>query len=403
MSGMPIPPLDKDRPTIAWIEQLRKRYPCETELDRVLTRKLLRRAGPPYSPLSVQTLVDAASALIRNEVEGAFDITESRWLSGGASKLQMAFNLNWNQPGVGRASTPMVLRMEPPESITETSRRREFQIIRAMAGCVPVPRTYWVDAEGTYLPYPAIIYGLCRGVTKPTAASSGVTGVGTKMPSLLRKPLGAQYVEHLAKIHTFDWLRADLTAFDKPARGTQAVEWQLNRWERVWEEDANEDVPLMRLAMAWLRDNMPVVDTVSVVHGDYRVGNFLFTEEDNEISAWLDWELSYLGDRHEDLAWATKEIFGHTDEGGKVFLVGGFLPRDQFFAAYEKASGLSVNMKTLRYYNLLSNYKSVAICLATGYRAPRNGKTHQDVLVAWLAGISYMLLDELRTQLEEVL
>ena len=50
-----------------------------------------------------------------------------------------------------------------------------------------------------------------------------------------------------------------------------------------------------------------------------------------------------------------------------------------------------------------SNYKAVAIVLATGYRAPRNGKTHQDVLVSWITGISYSLLDELRTQMEEVL
>jgi hypothetical protein len=41
----------------------------------------------------------------------------------------MAFELNWNQPGVGRTRSSMVLRMEPPESISETSRLREFQII----------------------------------------------------------------------------------------------------------------------------------------------------------------------------------------------------------------------------------------------------------------------------------
>ena len=117
----------------------------------------------------------------------------------------------------------------------------------------------------------------------------------------------------------------------KPGPGTQAVEWQLNRWERVWEEDSNEDVPLMRLAMSWLRRNNPETDHISVVHGDYRVGNFLFTESDRKITAWLDWELSYLGDHHEDLAWTTKDIFGHADEEGKHFLVGGFIPKEEFW------------------------------------------------------------------------
>ena len=395
--------VDKNRPAQDWIEKLRKRYPCEQEIDRILTRKMLRRAGPPYSPISLDTLVEGTRALIASKLGNSFKIAEPKWLSGGASKLQMEFVLHWNQPDIGQTATPMVLRMEPSESITETSRLRELQIIKAMEGHVPVPPTYWVDSQGEFLPYPAIVYGFAKGVTKPTTSTSGVTGIGTTMPASLRQVLGSQFVEHLAQIHTFDWRKADLSAFDKPAAGTQAIELQLNRWERVWEEDANEDMPLMRLAMSWLRNNMPPVDHVSVVHGDYRVGNFLFTEHDNQISAWLDWELCYLGDRHEDLAWTTKEIFGHPDEEGKTFLVGGFTPREEFFKAYEKLSGLSVNPQTLRYYNLFSNYKSVAICLATGWRASLNGKTHQDVLVAWLAGISYMLLDELRTQLEEVL
>lgn len=294
--------LDKNHPTHEWIEQLRKRFPCEKEIDRVLTRKLQRRAGPPYSPVSLETLVKGTEALLRSELKEGFEITEAKWLSGGASKLQMAFMLNWNQPGTGRTTTPMVLRMEPSESIVESSRLREFQIIKAFDGYLPVPPTYWVDSEGQFLPYPAIIYGFAEGVTKPSAGTSNVTGVGTFIPPSLRPILGRQFVDHLARIHLFDWSKADLSAFDKPAPGTQAVEWQLNWYERLWEENANEDVPLLRLAMAWMRNNIPPVDRVSVTHGDYRIGNFLYTEHDNKISTWLDWELAHLGDRHEDLA-----------------------------------------------------------------------------------------------------
>jgi aminoglycoside phosphotransferase (APT) family kinase protein len=399
----PMTRVDKNRPTHAWIEQLRERYPCEAEIDRLLTRKLTRRAGPPYAPVSLETLVQGTEALIRHELKDEFEILDAQWLSGGASKLQMAFKLRWQQPGIGHTVTPMVLRMEPSESITETSRLREFQIIKALDGVLPVPPTYWVDAEGRFLPYPAIVYGFAEGVTKPTASTSGVTGVGTQMPPQVRATLGPQFVDHLARLHSFDWRQADLGAFSKPAPGTQAIEWKLNQWERIWEEDVNEDVPLIRLAMAWLRQNMPPVDHVSVVHGDYRVGNFLYTEHDLQISSWLDWELGYLGDRHEDLSWTTKGIFGHAAEDGETFLVGGLMPREQFFSAYEKASGLPVVPETLRYYDIFSNVKSVVICLATGTRVPRNGKSHQDIVVSWLSGISYLLLDELRTQLEEVL
>ncbi|MDH1440438.1 phosphotransferase family protein [Pseudomonas sp. GD03721] len=398
-----MPALDKNDPAADWIETLRLRYPCERELDRILTRKMRLRSGPAYTPVTLETLVAGTRSLLASSLPDAFELTDARWLSGGASKLQMQFSLRWNKPGIGWTDTPMVLRMEPAESITETSRLREFQIIRALAGQVPVPPTYWVDATAAYLPYPAIIYGFADGVTKPTSASSNVSGIGTSMPASLRQPLGRQLVEQLAALHGFDWRQADIDAFDKPAPGTQALEWQLNRWARVWEEDANEDVPLMRLAAAWLRQNMPPVKQACVVHGDFRVGNFLFTEHDTRITAWLDWELSYLGDPHEDLAWVTKDIFGHMAEDGHTFLVGGLIPRDEFFGTYEALTGFTVDPKTLQYYDLFSNFKSVAICLATGYRATRNGKTHQDVVVAWLAGIGYRLLDELRQQLEEVL
>ena len=395
--------VDKNHPSEAWIASLRHRLPCETELDRVLTRKLLRRAGPPFQAVSLATLIAGVEALLRSESHRDFSISEASWLSGGASKLQMAFSLTWHQPGSGPSTTRMVLRMEPSESITETSRLREYQIIKACTGIVPLPVVYWVDGEGQFLPYPAIVYGFVEGAPKPSTSSSGVSGVGTYFPPAMRAALGRQFATHLGHIHAFDWHRAELSAFDKPAPGIEAVLWDLNHWERVWEEDINEDVPLMRLAMAWLRANMPPVDHISVVHGDYRTGNFLFTEHDTRISAWLDWEMAYLGDRHGDLAWAIKGLLGGVAEDGKTFLVGGLLPRDEFFAAYEQASGLTVIPAVLDYYDIFGTYKIVAICLASGCRAARNGKTHQDVLVTWLTGISYSLLEDLRVKIDAVL
>jgi hypothetical protein len=41
------------------------------------------------------------------------------------------------------------------------------------------------------------------------------------------------------------------------------------------------------------------------------------------------------------------------------------------------------------------------LILATSYRIARNGKTHQDVLVTWLIGIGGMIIDELRSLIEQ--
>ena len=394
--------LDKSQPGAAWIAELRARFPTEREIDRVLTRKMQRRSGPGYQPLPLETLVAGVRSLLDAELTTPYELSEARWLSGGASKLQMAFTLDWTDPKQGRIRTPMVLRMEPSESIVETSRLREFQLIRAMEGVVPVPPVYWCDAEGDHLPYPALIYGFAPGVTKPSTAASGVSGLGTQLPADLRARLAPQFVEHLAKIHTAEFLGKGLDAFDIPEIGTtQCAEWGINWWERVWEEDCDEDVPMMRLAAAWLRANLPVLDRAVVVHSDYRLGNFLFTEHDTRITAWLDWEIGRIGDRHQDLAWTTSRAFGSMSEDGKTFLTSGLMPEAEFIAAYEKATGLSVIPKTVHWYKVYNAFMMATLSLATGYRAARGSKTHQDVLVTWLIGIGPMLLDEMRTLIEE--
>lgn len=196
--------------------------------------------------------------------------------------------------------------------------------------------------------------------------------------------------------------RADLSAFSQPSLGsTQCAEWGVNWWERVWEEDSDEDIPLVRLGAAWLREHMPLLDRASVVHADYRLGNFLYTEHDSRISAWLDWELGRIGDRHQDLAWTTSRAFGHFAEDGKTFLTCGLMPESQFLEAYEKASGLRVDAKSMHWHKVYNDYMMAVLLFATGYRIARGGKTHQDVLVTWLMGIGNMLLEEMRTLIEE--
>jgi aminoglycoside phosphotransferase (APT) family kinase protein len=393
--------IDKNRPSPQWIAGLRKRFPTEHEIDRVLTRRLERRAGPGFSPLPLETLVAGVRSLIGSQLQEPFEISDAKWLSGGASKLQMAFSLVWNRPGVGREKTPMVLRMEPAESIVETSRLREFQLIKAFEGVVPVPPVFWCDADGVHLPYPALVYGFAEGVTKPSNSSSGVSGLGTHLPPELRAQLAPQFVEHLARIHTRDIRSAGLSAFDIPLPGTQCAEWGVNWWERVWEEDFDEDIPLMRVAAGWLRRNLPSLEQPAIVHADYRVGNFLFTEQDARISAWLDWELGRIGDPHQDLAWTTSRAFGHYDTDGRTFLVCGLMPEGEFLQAYEQASGRSVDARSVHWYKVYNDYMMVTLLLATGYRIARNGKTHQDVLVTWLMGIGYTLMDEMRVLIEK--
>lgn len=397
---------ERDTPTEAFIESLRQRYPTERESDVILTRKMSRRALPPFKDLTLKRITECVTAFLKAHIEGDFEISGQCWFSGGASKIQMGFELHWNEPGVGRTTSRLVVRMEPSESMNSTSRLREFQVLRAFAGSsVPVPRVYWVDADGTWFPEPALIYGFAEGVTKPKVVPNfQVAGAGTNFGPGLRGTLAKQFVEHLAAIHTFDHGQHDFSAFDIPSiDSADSARGQFNRARRVWEEDRDGDMPIIEVAANWLERNLPKLDRVSVIHGDYRSGNFLFRESDAHITAVLDWERGYLGDRHRDLAWAIAYPFGHFAEDEKTFLACGLMPVEEMLEAYERSSGLTVDPERLRFFKIFNCYQLVLSSSGTGHRVARLGKSHQDIVLAWAGAAGYSFAEPLRQMLEEEL
>lgn len=391
----------RDAPTAEFIARLRALYPIEPEMDRMLTRKLERRAGARLVMPDLETLAGCVRAMLAETLDGPFTVSDPRWLSGGASKLQMRFTLDWQPAQGARRRADLVVRMEPAESLNASSRQREYDLLTALAGTLPVPETLWVDAEGRWFPEPALIYAFSRGVGKPSVGSGTVvTGLGTQYGARLRGLLAPQFVGLLGKLHTFAHESAALDSFSRPEPGTdQAARWQLNRTRRVWEEDSGGAFPLMDVAANWLERNLPVLDVASVVHGDYRAGNFLFDEANGEITAILDWERAYIGDRHRDLAWSSSRVVGHYDETG-TFLVCGLVPEPEFHARYEAASGLPVIAETLRWYGILTRFQQIQTVLGTAYRIVRLGLTHQSVLATRLEGAAFIFAEELRRALE---
>jgi len=59
----------------------------------------------------------------------------------------------------------------------------------------------------------------------------------------------------------------------------------------------------MERLMAWLPENIPSDDTVTLVHGDYRPGNMIVHPTEPRVLAVLDWELSTLGHPLGDLSY----------------------------------------------------------------------------------------------------
>lgn len=398
----------RDRPMPAFIESLRAQFRIEPEIDRLLTHKMQRRAGPqggqPYQMLTLQQLSDCLRAFLAQQLDAPFQIHDARWLAGGASKLQMRFTLHWRGPDGQPTVSDLVLRMEPAESLNASSRLREFQVLRALQGQVPVPLVYWVDDAGEHFPEPVLIYAFSRGVAKPTrTGGAGVTGLGSRFGARLRGLLSPPFVEHLARIHRFEPSPASLTAFVHPAVGsTEAAALQVDWTRRAWAEDRGAELPLMEVAANWLQRNLPVLDRASIVHGDYRAGNFLFDEDSGHITSILDWERTCIGDRHRDLAWSTTTVIGHLDDDGTTFLMCGLMPIAEFHDRYEQASGLAIDRGRLHFYEVLNRYQQLQTVLGTAYRVVRLSQSHQNIVIARLQKAAYLLAEDLRAALAEV-
>jgi aminoglycoside phosphotransferase (APT) family kinase protein len=416
MTTAPLPPLEnlcrfplqvqdaqRDAPEPAFDAAMRQWYPTEREMEAILARKLARRSRPVPPAVTLDDMTRWLQAFLQSRLDGAFEIADQRWFAGGASKIQMGFTLEARMDGdAAPVRRRMVVRMEPAESLNSTSRAREFQLLRACESHLPVPHAHWVDDRADHFPEPALIYDFADGVTKPSRTASGaLSGIGTQFDAGLRAQLGPQFVRYLAKLHTIPVDGPGFEAFDIPEVGTtQSAAWQLNRARRVWDEDRRGDLALVEAAADWLEERLPVLDRVSIVHGDYRSGNFLFDEASARITSLLDWERGYLGDRHRDLAWATNRVFGCLAEDGRTFLASGLVPLEPFLADYQRASGLSVDPDRLRWYTLFNAYQVAVAAIGSSHRVVKLGKSHQDILLVSTEAVGYGALEILRRELE---
>jgi len=388
------------QPSEQWIALIRERYPVERALDEVLTAKLRQRNNcenhcTDFAQL--QTRLKDYLKFVTDQPDA--QMANLKRLTGGASKEQFTFDLTWRQPEGDRQTRKLILRMDPAESIVETHRLREAQVLRAMWGKVPVPEVLWVDHTDQHLGHPFLIAAFLEGTVQPEDGGK-VTGLGMYFEPTLREALKDQFVRHLATIHTTDWRQEDLSAYDAPEPGTtQANEWSLGLWERIWQEDALEAHPVMEQAATWLKANMPVVDNPVIVHGDYRSGNFMYTD-DRKINAILDWELCHIGDFHEDLAYNRCKMLGTADGEGGV-RSSGLLYFDEFVEKYEAYTGYRVDEKLLTWYDIFTHYKVSSIS-CTGLRVAQQRKTHLDTMMNLIGGLGYVGTSELQRLLDKV-
>ena len=249
-----------------------------------------------------------------------------------------------------------VIRRPPLGHVLESAHDmgREYRVVHALRESgVPVAATY----------------GLCRDAAvngAPFFVMDFVTGmvphddkVAAQIAPAERITLSTDVIDVLARLHKID---PDAVGLGDLGRKENYIARQLKRWASQWEQTRTEPVPEMELALRLLGEHLPPQVGASIVHGDYRLGNFIVAG--GKIQAVLDWELCTLGDPLADLGYLLTTWMAPAERRGDAednlpTTAGGFSSREALVARYAELTGF--DLQHIDYYRAFQQWRLAAI------------------------------------------
>ena len=295
-------------------------------------------------------LSEAIAAYLSRAWGEAVEIDQLARIYGGASRETYRFD------AVTRSGRrPLILRRDPPGSLIETDRRMEFLALKSFHGRgVAAPEPLILENEGAELERPFFIMGRIEG-----GETASPFAPDPYAPNAAK--LGEDFFGTLGRIAAADPAKLPIAEVaDAPALDA-CWRRELDYWAGVIEADELHPQPIVRAAVRWLRRHPPPpAQKLSVVHGDYRSGNFLHDGQ-GRIVAVLDWEMVHLGDPLEDLGWAFDPLWRHHE----TERVAGMVPKAEALAIWERASGLKVDPAAFAWWELFASVKAQAIWISS--------------------------------------
>ena len=253
------------------------------------------------------------------------------------------------------STTELILRLGPDFGLfAPYSAGPQVMAMQSLEGsAVPLPRVFWSSDDPSILGAPFLF---CEKV----CGSAVVPWVSASEPPLAeayRRCLGTDFIDALAALHRVPWADKPIAAMADGINTENAAARMIELYEGLIARWSMRPYPLADWGIRWLKAHQPVAPRVTIVHGDYRTGNFL--ETGGRITAILDWELVHLGDPHEDLAWVSLPMY----KGGSPYLCRLCEP-EWFYERWSERSGIAVSMASVRYYQVFSLLKLAATHMA---------------------------------------
>ncbi len=267
-------------------------------------------------------------------------------IPGGASRETYRFE------AVTPAGTrPLILRRDPPGSLIETDRETEYAAIASFHGRgVAAPEPVALEREGAELERPFFIMVRVEGGHAASPFAPDPYGAHARA-------MGEDFFGTLGRIAAADPAALPIGKVAKAPPLDGCWREALDYWAGVIDTDELHPQPIVRAAIRRLRAYPPPpAMKISVVHGDYRTGNFLHNDT-GKMLAVLDWEMAHLGDPLEDLGWAMDPMWRPPGSDK----VGGMVNRDEAIAIWEQSSGMNIDLKALAWWDLFASVKGEAI------------------------------------------
>jgi aminoglycoside phosphotransferase (APT) family kinase protein len=288
--------------------------------------------------LDAGTLQQRVDAMARQRLGAVGAVTDLQALTAGANKGTWSFCAplkSGTEAFILQRQAPSGApdpQAGPDDWVPHLDGTQEFQVMRAaQAADVPVPHVRHILQPHDGLGEGAVT-GLIEGETIPARV--------LRLPELAaaRGHMAAQCGRILAAIH-----RVPLN--NLPVLRDFGADETLALFERTIDA-IGLPLPPLELALRWARERMPRSARRTLVHGDFRAGNFIVGPEG--IRAVLDWEIAHVGNPMEDLGYLCMRTWRFGGAGP----VAGFGAREDLFTAYEKASGLGVDREEARFWEV---------------------------------------------------
>ncbi len=329
----------------------------------------------------------AAKALVATRVE----IARAERLSGGAVQE------NWRvdalvEDGEHAGAQRWVLRTDADASlIVSLDRTAEFGVVSAahdarVQVAAPVARCEDHDIIGAQFVLQAYMPG--EGQGRRLTRDPGVEEWGPVVAHELGRELG--------KIHRIRASHSDLGFLPQPMLSPARSEVARLRGAL---DKAADDRPALEYVLTWLHDNDPGSEDLTLVHGDFRTGNYLVA--DGHLSAILDWEFAHWGDPHEDVGWFTAKCWRF---GADHRQAGGIAQLGDFLEGYRSTAQNSIDESQLPYWQILAAAKwaTVAVLQGDRYRVGSENSLELALTGLMVSELELEALDGIKAREEEL-